>query len=178
MRSPIGGLFSTNHPAQKLFLSLPRKRQGGDSPCLNELAVASLSNSYSRPIWQWLLKSRYRRLAMFVSGALSVLSTAAPRSIPIRSRRRFRARQSLASRPHSMARLRLRTDVLSKQTSIATKCFAWMRRRQSRSTSSRVPSHLEGWVRPGLQRSYPPSPTRSLRQPASDCESYRSTLPH
>ena len=46
---------------------------------------------------------------MFVSGALSVLSTAAPRSIPIRSRRKFRARQYLVSRPHSMARLRLRT---------------------------------------------------------------------
>ena len=33
-------------------------------------------------------------------------------------------------------------------------------------------------ARPGLRRSYPRSPTRFLRPPASVCESYRSTLPH
>ena len=113
---------------------------------------------------------------MFVSGALSVLSTAAPRSIRY-GPGAIRARQSLVSRPHSMARLRLRTDVLSKQTSIVTKCFASMKRRQSRSTSFRVPSHLESCVSRDAMRC-PPSPTRSLRQPESACESCRSTLPH
>src|SRR6266446_4899007 len=52
-----------------------------------------------------------------------------------------------------------------------------MRRRRSRSTSSRISSRRAGWARPGPRPSFPPSPTRSLRQPASVCASCRSIAP-
>ncbi len=52
---------------------------------------------------------------------------------------------------------------------------ALLRRRPSRSTSSRVSSRRAEWARPELRPSFPQSPTRSLRQPASACESCPST---
>src|SRR5882762_7503016 len=52
-----------------------------------------------------------------------------------------------------------------------------MRRRPSKSTSSRVSSRRAEWASPGPRPSSPRSPTRSLRQPASVCVSCRSTLP-
>ena len=67
--------------------------------------------------------------------------------------------------------------VSSKPTSIPTKCCASTKLRPSRSTSSRARSRRAEWARPGLRPSFLRSPMRSSPQPASACESCRSTPP-
>ena len=48
---------------------------------------------------------------------------------------------------------------------------------RSRSTSSGAPSRRAAWASPERRRSFPPSPTRSSRRPASACARCRSILP-
>ena len=125
MRSPIGEHFSTNRPAQKPFSILPPKRPAGDSLC-------------PKGSWPWR-RSPIRIRQLLGAGCRGRgfegwQCSCPPRCLCGRLRHRGQSRygpgadsergHSLASRPHSMARLRLRMDVLSKQTSIVTKCCA------------------------------------------------------
>jgi isoquinoline 1-oxidoreductase beta subunit len=71
----------------------------------------------------------------------------------------------------------LKDGASNKPISTPTKSCASMRRRPSRSTSSRVSNHRAESVRPGPRPSFRRSPTRSLLLLASAYESCRSTPP-